>query len=124
MDIIYEQLLLKTNTSVYDKINIKKIKEDKLGIQYSLKPTEITDDKRLVFPEIMIFYIIPNSIAEKYNIRLGSQIVSINDIDVSFDNYQYLIKNENLSIKVNTSFCMIYQLLLREGVKFNFLNLN
>lgn len=122
MDIIYEQLVLKANTSVYDEINIKKKKDDDLGIRYSLNPTEITDDKRLVFPSLMIFIITPNGIAEKHTIRLGSQIISINDIDVTLDNYQDLIQKENLIIKVNTSYCMIYQLLLREGKKFNFHN--
>ena len=63
----------------------------------------------------MIMIIKPNGVAEKHNIRLGSQIISINNIDVTLDNYQDLIQNENLNIKVNTSYCMIYQLLLREG---------
>jgi len=114
MNIIYEQLVLKTNTPVYDIINIHKNKDDKLGFQYSLKPVEITDDKRIIFPILMIMRITPNGIAEEHNIRLGSQIISINNIDVTLENYNKLILNENLNIKVNTSFCMIYQLMLRE----------
>ena len=68
----------------------------------------------------MIMSITPNGKAEKHKIRLGSEIISINNIDVTIDNYQDLIKHEKLNIKVNTSYCMIYQLLLREGKKFNF----
>lgn len=120
MDTIYEQLVLRANTPVYDIINIHKNIQEELDIQYSVKPAAITDDKRIVFPTFMIMIITPNGIAEKHNIRLGSQIISINDINVTHDNYQDLIKNENLNIKVNTSYCMIYQLLLREGKKFNF----
>lgn len=120
MDTIYEKLVIRANTPVYDVINIHKNIDDKLGFQYSVKPVEITDDKRIIFPTFMIMIITPNGIAEKHNIRLGSQIISINNIDVTPDNYQDLIKNENLNIKVNTSYCMIYQLLLREGKKFNF----
>ena len=68
----------------------------------------------------MIMIINPNSLAEKNTIRLGSQIIQINDIDVTLENYDKLIQNENLKLKVNTSYCMIYQLLLREGVRFNY----
>lgn len=120
MNIIYEQLVLKANTPVYDIINIHKNKDDKLGFQYSVKPVEITDDKRIIFPILMIMRITPNGTAEKHNIRLGSQIISINNIDVTLENYNELILNENLNIKVNTSFCMIYQLMLRENFNFNF----
>ena len=109
MDTIYEQLVIRANTHVYDIINIHKNIDDKLGFQYSVKPAEITDDKRIIFPTFMIMRITPNGIAEKHNIRLGSQIISINNIDVTLDNYQDLIQNENLNIKVNTSYCMIYQ---------------
>lgn len=120
MDIIYEQLVLRANTPVYDEINIEKEEDDKLGFQYSVKTTEITEDKRITFPSFMIMSITPNGKAEKHKIRLGSEIISINNIDVTIDNYQDLIKHEKLNIKVNTSYCMIYQLLLREGKKFNF----
>ena len=120
MDIIYEQLVLKANTPSYNIVNIKKQKDDKLGLRYLLKPAEITDDKRISFPEFMIMIINPNSLAEKNNIRLGSQIIQINDIDITIENYDELIQNENLKLKVNTSYCMIYQLLLREGVRFNY----
>jgi len=120
MDIIYEQLVLKANTPSYNIINIKKQKDDKLGLRYLLKPAEITDDKRISFPEFMIMIINPNSLAEKHNLRLGSQIIQINDIDITIENYDELIQNENLKLKVNTSYCMIYQLLLREGVRFNY----
>ena len=120
MDIIYEQLVLRANTPVYDEIYIHKNIQEELGIQYSVKSAEITEDERIVFPTFMIMIIKPNGVAEKHNIRLGSQIISINNIDVTLDNYQDLIQNENLNIKVNTSYCMIYQLLLREGKKFNF----
>lgn len=120
MDTIYEQLVLRVNTPIYDEIYIHKNIEEELGIQYTLKSSEITEDKRITFPTFMIMRITPNGIAEKHNIRLGSQIVSINNIDITLDNYKNLIKNENLNIKVNTSFCMVYQLLLREGKKFNF----
>ena len=119
MDLIYESLIshtMKTNESI---INIKKEEEELLGLQYSVKPVEITDDKRIILPKLMIMKIIPNSIAEKHNLRLGSQIIQINDIDVTLENYNELIKNENLKIKLNYSFCMIYQILLREN-KFNF----
>jgi hypothetical protein len=120
MDLIYESLITHTMKTNEDIINIKKEREDLLGFQYSLKSTEITDDKRIIFPKLMIMKIIPNSIAEKHNLRLGSQIISINDIDVTLENYKELIKNKNLKIKVNNSYCMIYQMLLREN-KFNFL---
>ena len=120
MDIIYEQLILKANTPSYNIINIKKQKDDKLGLRYLLNSVEITDDKRISFPEFMIMIINPNSLAEKHNLRLGSQIIQINDIDVTLENYDKLIQNENLKLKVNTSYCMIYQLLLREGVRFNY----
>ena len=120
MDIIYEQLALKANTPVYNIINIQKQKDDKLGLRYLLKPIEITDDKRINFPIFMIMIINPNSLAEKNTIRLGSHIIQINDIDVTLENYDKLIQNENLKLKVNTSYCMIYQLLLREGVRFNY----
>ena len=120
MDIIYEQLVLKANTPSYNIVNIKKQKDDKLGLRYLLKPAEITDDKRISFPEFMIMIINPNSLAEKHNLRLGSQIIQINDIDITIENYDELIQNENLKLKVNTSYCMIYQLLLREGVRFNY----
>ena len=120
MDTIYEQLVLRVNTPIYDEIYIHKNIEEELGIQYTLKSSEITEDKRIIFPTFMIMRITPNGIAEKHNIRLGSQIVSINNIDVTQDNYQDLIINENLNIKVNTSYCIIYQLLLREGKNFNF----
>ena len=120
MDIIYEQLILKANTPSYNIINIKKQKDDKLGLRYLLKSVKITDDKRISFPEFMIMIINPNSLAEKNNLRLGSQIIQINDIDVTLENYDKLIQNENLKLKVNTSYCMIYQLLLREGVRFNY----
>lgn len=120
MDIIYEQLVLRANTPVYDIINIQKQKDDKLGLIYSVKPDEITDDKRINFPIFLIMIINPNSLAEKNTIRLGSQIIQINDIDVTLENYDKLIQNENLKLKVNTSYCMIYQLLLREGVRFNY----
>jgi len=120
MDIIYEQLVLRANTPVYDEIYIEKEEDEKLGFQYSVKPSEITEDKRIIFPTFMVMRITPNGIAEKHNMRLGSQIISINNIDVTLDNYQDLIKNKKLNIKVNTSYCMIYQLLLREGKKFNF----
>ena len=120
MDTIYEKLVIRANTPVYDVINIHKNIDDKLGFQYSVKPVEITDDKRIIFPTFMIMIITPNGIAEKHNIRLGSKIISINNIDVTLDNYQDLIKKEKLNIKVNTSYCMIYQLLLREGKKINF----
>ena len=120
MDIIYEQRVLKATTPVYNIINIKKQKDDKLGLIYSVKPVEITDDKRIIFPIFMIMIINPNSLAEKNNIRLGSQLIQINDIDVTLDNYDKLIQNENLKLKMNTSYCMIYQLLLREGVRFNY----
>jgi len=120
MDIIYEQLILKATTPSYNIINIHKQKDDKLGLRYLLKPVEITDDKRIIFPIFMIMIINPNSLAEKNTIRLGSQIIQINDIDVTLENYDKLIKNENLKLKVNTSYCMIYQLLLREGVRFNY----
>ena len=120
MDIIYEQLILKATTPSYNIINIQKQKDDKLGLRYLLKSIEITDDKRIIFPEFMIMIINPNSLAEKNTIRLGSQIIQINDIDVTLENYDKLIQNENLKLKVNTSYCMIYQLLLREGVRFNY----
>ena len=120
MDIIYEQLVLRANTPVYDIINIQKEEDDKLGFQYSVQSVEITEDKRIIFPNFMIMIIKPNGIAEKYKIRLGSQIISINNMDVTIDNYQDLIKNENLNIKVNTSYCMIYQLMLRKNFNFNF----
>ena len=120
MDLIYESLITHTMKINEDIINIKKEREDLLGFQYSLKSTEVTDDKRIIFPKLMIMKIIPNSIAEKHNLRLGSQIISINDIDVTLENYKELIKNKNLKIKVNNSYCMIYQMLLREN-KFNFL---
>lgn len=120
MDIIYEHLILKATTPVYNIINIQKQKDDKLGLRYLLKPVEITDDKRINFPIFMIMIINPNSLAEKNNIRLGSQIIQINDIDVTLENYDKLIQNENLKLKVNTSYCMVYQLLLREGVRFNY----
>lgn len=120
MDIIYEHLILKATTPVYNIINIQKQKDDKLGLIYSVKLVEITDDKRINFPIFMIMIINPNSLAEKNTIRLGSQIIQINDIDVTLENYDKLIQNENLKLKVNTSYCMIYQLLLREGVRFNY----
>ena len=120
MDIIYEQLVLKANTPVYDEIIINKNKDDLLGFSYSVKPVEITDDKRIIIPILMVMRITPNGTAEKHNIRLGSQIISINNIDVTLENYNELIHNENLNIKVNTSFCMIYQLMLKENFNFNF----
>ena len=120
MDIIYEHLILNATTPVYNIINIQKQKDDKLGLRYLLKPIEITDDKRINFPIFMIMIINPNSLAEKNNIRLGSKIIQINDIDVTLENYDKLIQNENLKLKVNTSYCMVYQLLLREGVRFNY----
>jgi len=121
MNIIYEQISLKTNTPVYDEIVINKNKDDLLGFSYSLKPVEITGDKRIIFPILMIMRITPNGVAEKHNIRLGSQILSINNIAVTLENYSELIKNEILNIKVNISFCMIYQILLREGLfKFHY----
>ena len=119
MDLIYESLISHTMKTNEDIINIKKEKEDLLGLQYSLRDTEITKDKRIILPKLMIMKIIPNSIAEKHNLRLGSQIISINNIDVTLENYNEIIKDNNLNIKVNTSYCMIYQMLLREN-KFNF----
>ena len=117
---IYEQLVLKTNTHVFSEINIKKEKDDLLGFNFTNKSVKITDDGRIIFPTLMVMKITPNGVAEKHGFRLGSQILKINDRDVSLENYNELLKNENLKIKINTSYCMIYQLMLREGFKFNF----
>jgi len=120
MNMIYEQLVLKTNTPVFSEINIKKEKDDLLGFNFTNKSVKITDDGRIIFPTLMVMKITPNGVAEKNGFRLGSQILKINDRDVSLENYNELVKNENLKIKINTSYCMIYQLMLREGFKFNF----
>jgi len=117
---IYEQLVLKTNTPVFSEINIKKEKDDLLGFNFTNKSVKITDDGRIIFPTLMVMKITPNGVAEKNGFRLGSQILKINDRDVSLENYNELVKNKNLRIKINTSYCMIYQLMLREGFKFNF----
>jgi len=121
MDSIYESLVSYAETPKYIEITITKETDELLGFQYIRKSVPITDDKRIVFPEMMVMRIQPNSIAEKHGLRLGTQIIKINDIDITPDNYHEVI-NESSELKfvVNDSYCMIYQSLLKEGVSFDY----
>ena len=121
MDSIYESLVSYAETPKYSEINITKETDELLGFQYIRKSAPITDDKRVVFPEMMVMRIQPNSIAEKHGLRLGTQIIKINDIDITPDNYHEVInESSELKLVVNDSYCMIYQSLLKEGVKFDY----
>ena len=121
MDSIYESLVSYAETPKYSEITITKETDELLGFQYIRKSVPITDDKRVVFPEMMVMRIQPNSIAEKHGLRLGTQIIKINDIDITPDNY-HGVTNESSELKlvVNDSYCMIYQSLLKEGVSFDY----
>ena len=119
MDSIYESLVSYAETPKYSEITITRGVE-LLGFQYIRKSVPITDDKRIVFPEMMVMRIQPNSIAEKHGLRLGTQIIKINDIDITPDNYHEVIgESSELKLVVNDSYCMIYQSLLKEGVSFD-----
>jgi len=121
MDSVYESLVSYAETPKYSEINITRGADELLGFQYIRKSVPITDDKRIVFPLMMVMRIQPSSIAEKHGLRLGTQIVKINDIDITPDNYHKVIgESEDLKLIVNDSYCMIYQLMLREGVKFDY----
>ena len=120
MDSIYESLVSYAETPKYSEINITRGVE-LLGFQYIRKSVPITDDKRIVFPEMMVMCIQPNSIAEKHGLRLGTHIIKINDIDITPDNYHEVVdESSELKLVVNDSYCMIYQSLLKEGVSFDY----
>ena len=120
MDLFYESLVSYAETPKYSEINITRGAE-LLGFQYIHKSVPITDDKRIVFPEMMVMRIQPNSIAEKHGLRLGTHIIKINDIDITPDNYHEVIdESSDLKLVVNDSYCMIYQSLLKEGVSFDY----
>ena len=117
---IYESLVSYAETPKYSVINITKRPDELFGFQYIRKSVPITDDKRIVFPAMMVMRIQPNSIAEKHGLRLGTQIIKINDIDITPDNYHKVInESSELKLVVNDSYCMIYQSLLKEGVSFD-----
>ena len=117
---IYENIISHIEKDNIKTIIINKKKDELLGFDYNENTLDITKDKRIKFPKMMIMKIKPNSIAEKNNIRIGSNIIKINNIDVSPENYKELISQKKIIITVNESYCMIYQLLLREGIRFNF----
>ena len=121
MNMIYENIISHIEKDIIKTITINKKKDELLGFDYNENTLDITKDKRIKFPKMMIMKIKPNSIAEKNNIRIGSNIVKINNIDVSPENYKELISQKKIIITVNESYCMIYQLLLREGIRFNFI---
>ena len=117
---IYENIISHIEKDNIKTITINKKKDELLGFDYNENTLDITKDKRIKFPKMMIMRIKPNSIAEKNNIRIGSNIIKINNIDVSPENYKELISQKKIIITVNESYCMIYQILLKEGIRFNF----
>jgi hypothetical protein len=121
MDLVYESLVKHAETPKYSEIVIIRKSKELLGISFTHEETPITGDKRIVFPLMMVMIIQPNSVAEKYGLRLGTQIIKINDKEVTPDNYhKVIVESEDIKLLVNDSYCMIYQSLLREGVKFNY----
>jgi len=122
MDLIYEGIVYRANTKVYKEIIIKKELDELLGIDFNTDSLQITDDNRIIFPKMMVMSIKPNGIAEKYGLRLGTQILKIDNEDVTPENYSDLIKEKHIfKLLLNDSYCEVYQTLLREN-KFNFLN--
>lgn len=120
MNMIYENIISHIEKDNIKTITINKKKDELLGFDYNENTLDITKDKRIKFPKMMIMRIKPNSIAEKNNIRIGSNIIKINNIDVSPENYKELISQKKIILTVNESYCMIYQILLKEGIRFNF----
>jgi len=122
MDLIYEGIVNRANKKAYKEIIIKKELDELLGIDFNKESIKITDDNRIVFPHMMVMSITPNGIAEKYGLRLGTQILKIDNEDVTPENYNDFIKEKYIfKLLLNDSYCEVYQMLLREN-KFNFLN--
>lgn len=122
MDLIYEDIVYRANKKVYKEIIIKKELDELLGIDFNKETIKITDDNRILFPHMMVMRITPNEIAEKYGLRLGTQILKIDNEDVTPENYSEFIKEKHIfKLLLNDSYCEVYQMLLREN-KFNFLN--
>lgn len=121
MDLIYEDIVYRANVKIYKEIIILKQPDELLGIDYNKESIKITDDNRILFPHMMVMGITPNGIAEKYGLRLGTQIVRIDNEDVTPENYSEFIKDKKaFKLLLNDSYCEVYQMLLREN-KFNFL---
>jgi hypothetical protein len=121
MDHFYESLVSYAETPKHSEITIIKGGDKLLGFQYLEKSVPITDDKRIIFPTMMVMRIQPSSIAEKHGLRLGTHIIKINDIDITPDNYHKVInESSDLKLLVNDSYCMIYQSLLKEGMEFDY----
>jgi len=122
MDLIYEDIVYRANKKAYKEIIIKKELDELLGIDYNKESINITDDNRILFPHMMVMRITPNGIAEKYGLRLGTQILKIDNDDVTPENYNDFMESKHIfKILLNDSYCEVYQTLLREN-KFNFLN--
>ena len=122
MDLIYEDIVYRANKKVYKEIIILKQPDELLGIDYNKESIKITNDNRILFPHMMVMGITPNGIAEKYGLRLGTQIVRIDNEEVTPENYSEFIKDKKIfKLLLNDSYCEVYQMLLREN-KFNFLN--
>ena len=120
MDLIYEGIVYRANTKVYKEIIIKKELDELLGIDFNTESLQITDDNRIVFPKMMVMNIKPNGIAEKYGLRLGTQILKIDNDEVTSENYNDFMKEKHIfKLLLNDSYCEVYQTLLREN-KFNF----
>ena len=120
MDLIYEGIVNRANTNIYKEIIIKKELDEKLGIDFNTESLKITDDNRIIFPKMMVMSIKPNSIAEKHGLRLGTQILKIDNDDVTPENYNDFMKSKHIfKILLNDSYCEVYQTLLREN-KLNF----
>ena len=121
MDLIYEDIVYRANKKVYKELIILKQPDELLGIDYNKESIKITDDNRIVFPHMMVMRITPNGIAEKYGLRLGTQIVRIDNEEVTPENYSEFIKDKKVfKLLLNDSYCEVYQMLLREN-KFNFM---
>jgi C-terminal processing protease CtpA/Prc len=121
MDLIYEGIVNRANTKVYKEIIIKKELDELLGIDFNKESLQITKDNRIIFPKMMVMNIKPNSIAEKYGLRLGTQILKIDNDDVTPENYNNFMKEKYIfKILLNDSYCEVYQTSLREN-KFNFI---
>ena len=121
MDLIYEGIVNRANTNIYKEIIIKKELDELLGIDFNKESLHITKDNRIIFPKMMVMNIKPNGIAEKYGLRLGTQILKIDNDDVTPENYNDFMKEKHIfKLLLNDSYCEVYQTLLREN-KFNFI---
>lgn len=116
LDILKEPVL--TEIMIYKDSN-----NNILDIEYSKQKVNVTQDKNISFPSMMVLSRKNNGLAEKYNINPGDIILKINNTNVTPQNYhQLMVSSKNINILIDSKYTWLYQAIIndpKQKKKFN-----